>query len=142
MEPPSSNPLRPWPGNATLRTWLALVRPGDWLVAALALGLCLGAYPYFWQGGRAERAVVKRDGLVVADLPLDHPRQVTVTGALGPTVIAVEPGRARVQSDPGPRQLCVRQGWLARPGEVALCAPSHISLQIMGAQSPYDSLSY
>ena len=49
---------------------------------------------------------------------------------------------ARVLSDPGVHQYCVRQGWLARPGEIAICAPNQVSLQIKGRSEPYDSLSY
>jgi hypothetical protein len=57
-------------------------------------------------------------------------------------VILVEPGRARVAADPGPRQYCVRQGWLKRPGEIAICAPNHVSLQIAGRRSGFDSIAY
>ena len=65
-----------------------------------------------------------------------------VPGPLGTTRVAIEPGRARVVADPGPRQYCVRQGWLARPGEIAICAPNHVSVQIAGRTRAYDSLSY
>ena len=51
-------------------------------------------------------------------------------------------GRARVVADPGPRQYCVRQGWLVRPGEIAICAPNRVSIQIAGRTKAYDSLSY
>lgn len=123
-------------------SWRALLRPGDWLVLALALAGCIALFPLTWQSGIADKAVVKRDGQVVAELDLQQRREIKVDGAIGVTVIAVEAGRARVKSDPGPRQYCVRQGWLSRPGEIAICAPSHISLQIRGRTSAYDSLSY
>ena len=31
---------------------------------------------------------------------------------------------------------------LARPGEIAICAPNQVSVQITGRTSAYDSLSY
>jgi hypothetical protein len=61
---------------------------------------------------------------------------------LGATVIEIEPGRARVASDPGPRQYCVRQGWLDRAGAVAICAPNEVSLTMTGRKVDHDSLSY
>jgi hypothetical protein len=76
--------------------------------------------------------VVRRDGVVVAELPLTQARRIEVAGALGTSVIEVQPGRARVAADPGPRQYCVRQGWLTQPNAIAICAPSHISLSIAG----------
>ena len=60
---------------------------------------------------------------------------------LGTTLIAVEPAAPR-RSDPGPRQYCVRQGWLMRPGEIAICAPNRVSVQIAGRTKVYDSISY
>lgn len=121
--------------------WLTLLQPGDWLVmlaAALTVGL---SFTLLWQGGRADRAVVRVNGNIVAELPLNTSRLFIAHGALGPTVIEIQAGRARVQSDPGPRQYCVRQGWLSRPGAVAICAPSHVSLGLSGSTG-YDSLNY
>ena len=123
-------------------SWHRLIRPGDWLVLLLATTLTAASFPLFWQKGAAERAVVRQEGKVVAELALTAPRTLDVAGPLGTTVIAVERGRARVVSDPGPRQLCVRQGWLARPGEMALCAPNRVSLTIAGGRSAYDTLAY
>lgn len=128
--------------SAAAYPWLRLVRPGDWLVLLLATVLTAASFPLLWQKGAAERAVVRQDGQVVAELALTAPRTLAVSGPLGTTVIAVERGRARVASDPGPRQLCVRQGWLARPGEMALCAPNRVSLTIAGGRGAYDTLAY
>ena len=62
--------------------------------------------------------------------------------ALGVTIIEIQPGRARVASDPGPRQYCVRQGWLTQAGAVAICAPNQVSLSLTGRAADYDSLNY
>ena len=122
--------------------WLALLRPGDWLIVLVGAVLVGATIPIFWQGGLAERAIIRQEGRVFAEVDLRTPRQLEVSGPLGTTVIAVEPGRARVISDPGPRQYCVRQGWLMRPGEIAICAPNRVSLQIAGRTKVYDSISY
>jgi len=125
-----------------LRRWSSLLRPGDWLVVVLGLlGIAL-SLPLIWQGGGAEKAVIRLDGRPYAEYPLDRPRRVTVPGPLGPTVIEIAPGRARVASDPSPRQYCVRQGWLTRAPAIAICAPNHVSLALVGRKSSHDSLSY
>ena len=108
-------------------------------MAAVLVGL---SFPLFWQGGLADRAIIRQNGQVFADVDLRARRQLEVPGPLGQTLIAIEPGRARVLSDPGPRQYCVRQGWLMRPGEIAICAPNRVSLQITGRTKVYDSISY
>ena len=122
--------------------WLVLIRPGDWLVMLASLLLVGASAPLFWQGGMAERAIIRQEGRVFAEVDLRSKRQFEVSGPLGSTMIAVEPGRARVISDPGPRQYCVRQGWLVRPGEIAICAPNRVSVQIAGRTKVYDSISY
>ncbi|NJD26599.1 MAG: NusG domain II-containing protein [Betaproteobacteria bacterium] len=122
--------------------WLALVRPGDWLVFAAGVTAVAASLPLLLQGGYPERAIVRQEGRIFAEIDLRSRREVEVPGPLGVTRIAVEPGRARVVSDPGPRQYCVRQGWLARPGEIAICAPNRVSIQITGRTRAYDSLSY
>ena len=122
--------------------WLAYLRPGDWLVIAAGAVVVALTLPLLWQGGFAERAIIRQDGRIFAEIDLGSRREVMVPGPLGATRVAIEPGRARVVADPGPRQYCVRQGWLARPGEIAICAPNHVSVQIAGRTRAYDSLSY
>ena len=122
--------------------WLSLFRPGDWLTVIAGAALVGLTIPLFWQGGLADRAIIRQEGQVFADIDLKAKKQIEVPGPLGITLIAVEPGRARVVSDPGPRQYCVRQGWLMRPGEIAICAPNRVSLQITGRTKVYDSISY
>lgn len=119
-----------------------LLHPGDVVVLLAGIAGWLMLSISLWQSGPAEQAQVRRDGVLVAAYPLNEDRTITVDGALGPTVVRIEAGRARVMSDPGPRQYCVKQGWLTRPGEMALCAPNHVSLSLTGGQPAYESMAY
>jgi len=125
--------------------WRTLLKPGDWLLLLAAGVLVAASYPLLWRGGAADRAIVKRDGQIVTELALNAPRKYDVVGAIGTTVIEVQPGRARVLSDPGARQYCVQQGWLTRANAVAICAPNHVTLQLSGRgdqSGAYDTLNY
>jgi len=125
--------------------WRGLLKPGDWLLLLVAGALVAASYPLLWRGGVADRAIVRRDGQVVTELGLNVARTYALSGAIGTTVIEVRPGRARVLSDPGPRQYCVQQGWLTRANAVAICAPNHISLQLSGRGGDnrgYDTVNY
>lgn len=125
-----------------MKAWLVLLRPGDWMTVLLCAAVVVIAFPLLWVGGKAEHAVVRLDGKVVAEFPLSAPRRYAVSGPLGETQIEVAPGRARVLSDPGPRQYCVQQGWLTRPNAIAICAPNHVSLSLSGRDPSHDSLNY
>lgn len=122
--------------------WWALLRPGDVLVVLAGLLLCGLAVRALWQGGAPDGAVVRAGGQVVAEVDLARERFIEVPGPLGVTLIEIQPGRARVASDPGPRQYCVRQGWLTQAGAVAICAPNEVSLSLTGRAANYDSLNY
>ena len=122
--------------------WLSLFRPGDWLVVLLGLIICTVSFPLVWRGGIAEKAIIKRGGEIFAELDLSRNRRIDVPGPLGITTVAVEKRRVRVVSDPGMHQYCVRQGWLERSGEIAICAPNQVSVQVIGNKEAYDSLSY
>jgi len=122
--------------------WLSLFRPGDWLVVLLGLIICAVSFPLVWRGGIAEKAIIKRGGEIFAELDLSRNRRIDVPGPLGITTVAVEKRRVRVVSDPGMHQYCVRQGWLERSGEIAICAPNQVSVQVIGNKEVYDSLSY
>ena len=132
-------------GGAGHAPWLTLPKPGDWALLLAATVLVAASYPLLWSGGVADRAIVKRDGQLVTELALNAPRKYAVAGAIGTTVIEVQPGRARVLSDPGLRQYCVQQGWLTRVNAVAICAPNHVTLQLSGrsgGNGGYDTLNY
>lgn len=124
------------------RAWLGLIRPGDWLVILCGAALCAGSLAMLWQSGKPDGAIIRTGGKVFAQTGLSQKQVIDVPGPLGTTRIEIEPGRARVASDPGPRQYCVRQGWLTRPGAVAICAPNEVSLSLSGRGADYDSLNY
>lgn len=121
------------------------LRPGDWLMIAAGLAATVATTAAQWGRAAPTLAQVRLDGRIVAEIPLNGTHRVAIAGALasqGETVIEVEPGRARVVADPGPRQYCVHQGWLTRAGAVAVCAPSHISLQLAGPDSAQDTVAF
>jgi hypothetical protein len=119
------------------------LRLGDWAMLVLGSVGVGFSFQTFWQtDGLGEWAVIRQNGATVAELDLHTPQQMQVSGPLGETLIEISSGKARVASDPGPRQYCVKQGWLSRNGEIAICAPNQVSLQIRGRQKAYDTLAY
>lgn len=117
-------------------------RPGDGLVIALVAMGIWGSTRVLWSNDQAERVIIRAEGRPFAELRLDHPQRVAVPGPLGITEIEVARGVVRVAKDPGPRQLCVHQGWLSRPGQIAICLPNRVSIEVQGLKQRYDSLGY
>jgi hypothetical protein len=114
------------------------LRLGDWLI--LGAGVALVAGLAWRQSGSLEgRVVIRQDGEVFQESGLRLNRVIEVPGPLGISRVEIRDGRVRVAADPGPRQLCVRQGWIP-PGGQAVCLPNRVSVE--NAAVGYDTLNY
>ena len=113
-------------------------RLGDWLI--LFAGLALVSGLWMRQADSLEgRVIVRLDGKVAIETSLRLNRRIEIKGPLGVSRIEIRDGRVRVASDPSPRQLCVRQGWIP-PGGAAVCLPNRVSVE--NAATGYDTLNY
>lgn len=119
--------------------WL---KPGDVLVLACAALATAALFLHAWNKPAGHTVLVRAQGRLMLRADLAQDADYAVHGALGISRIEVREGRARVAADPGPRQICVKQGWLSRTGDAALCLANQVSLEIGGADRAFDSLSY
>ncbi|MFA6063270.1 MAG: NusG domain II-containing protein [Gallionella sp.] len=118
------------------------IKLGDWLTLLLG-GVCVVLLTLkLWSGDLADKAVIRSGGKVFREVALSKDQQIEVPGPLGISVIAIKDRRVRIASDPSPRQYCVRQGWLQQAGEIALCLPNQVSVELTGSHKRYDSLNY
>ena len=107
------------------------------LIAALLLAaLGLWALLRLTKPAGAE-AVVTVDGETVAVLPLDGDTVLNVGADRGfSNTVEVSDGRVRVRDADCPDRLCVRQGWLSRDGESAVCLPHKLTVTVRGGETP------
>ncbi len=118
------------------------LRPGDWLTLLLG-GLLVAALALkLWSGDAANKAIIRSGGKIFKEVPLSRDQQIEVPGPLGTSIVSIQNRKARIASDPSPRQYCVRQGWLEHSGEIALCLPNQVSVELVGSRKKYDSLNY
>lgn len=118
------------------------LKVGDWLVLFAGALFTLWLASFVWHGGAADKAVIRSGGKLFRELPLSRDLELEVPGPLGNSKISILNHQARIASDPSPRQYCVRQGWLKQAGEIAICLPNQVSLELTGSSKRYDSLSY
>ena len=118
------------------------IKPGDWVVFFSGALFTVWLAGTVWNGGTADKAVIRSGGKIFRELPLSQNAELDVPGPLGNSKISIQNHQARIAADPSPRQYCVRQGWLKQSGEIAVCLPKQISLELTGNNKRYDSLSY
>ena len=122
------------PGPARHRA----LRAGDILI--LTVGLVLVGMLWHRQADSLDgHVIIRANGQTFAEASLRLNRDIAVPGPLGVTRVEILGGRVRVAADPGPRQLCVRQGWIP-PGGAAICLPNRVAVE--NAAAGYDSLNY
>jgi hypothetical protein len=115
---------------------------GDWLTLLLG-GIFVALLTLkLWSGDLADKAIIRSGGKIFKEVALSRNQQIEVPGPLGVTIISIQDRKARIASDPSPRQYCVRQGWLQQSGEIALCLPNQVSVELAGSRIKYDSLNY
>ena len=118
------------------------IKIGDWLTLLLGSIFVMLLALKFWSGDLADKAVIRGGGKIFSVVPLSRDQQIEVPGPLGISIITIQNRKARIASDPSPRQYCVRQGWLQQAGEIALCLPNQVSVELTGSRKKYDSLNY
>lgn len=123
---------------------IAIPRPliGDWIILLSSLILIIFLFKTLWHTEVATKLQVRQGNKIYASYSLNQSRQLIVHGPLGDTKIAIENGRVRFVSSPCQNQYCVHQGWLTHGGQIAICLPNQMSIELIGQSPVYDSLNY
>jgi hypothetical protein len=109
------------------------------VVALLALGMAgaLLAPP----AARGAAVVVRVAGREVARAPLAREARVVAEGRLGPTEISVRDDAARIVAAPCGGKACIRMGAVSRAGQVIVCVPNDVVVEVEGAgEGGFDAI--
>ena len=99
-------------------------------------------FQQFWSFLPASKLKIRQGNQVIGTYDLNQTRELTIHGNLGDALITISQGKVRFKQSPCNNQYCMHQGWLSHAGQIAICIPNQISLQLMGAKTSYDSLNY
>ena len=115
---------------------------GDWLVIIISLVTVIFMFQLFWSTEQGSKLKIRQGDKIIGTYDLNQTRDLHIHGTVGDSLISIVQGKVRFKQSPCRNQYCVHQGWLSRAGQVAICIPNQISLQLIGAKSSYDSLNY
>ncbi len=121
-----------------------LIKPllGDYLVMLAGVALVVLLFKTLWQHEAAAKIIIRQGDHIYATLSLIQERNLVVHGPIGDSHIVIHQGKVRFASSPCNSQYCVHQGWLSQAGQVAICLPNRVSVELIGATKNYDSLNY
>lgn len=115
---------------------------GDWLVIVITAIGVIYLFQTLWSNTPASQLQIRQADKIIGTYDLNQTRELHIHGPLGESHISIAQGKVRFKQSPCTNQYCVHQGWLAHAGQVAICLPNQISLQLIGENKPYDSLNY
>ena len=91
-------------------------------------------------------AVIKLDGKVIQTIDLNGvkaQKQWKIYDKSGNyNLIEVFPGKIRVKDADCPDKICVKSGWLSQAGQMAVCLPHKLIINIEGKSNTVDSVAY
>lgn len=125
-----------------LGRWLAL---GDVLIVAAVV--TLSAFLITWsvageRDGSDLRAVVSVNGKEVEAVPLrGGAHELTVRGFQGESHVEVRDGRVRMEDSACPDKLCVKTGWISKPGQGIVCLPNRVVVEVKGGEGGPDAVN-
>lgn len=121
---------------------MSLLRPGDFLVLALAAALVGASYGMFWAPRvEGDTAVVSVGRGVSSEISLLADDTVPIKGLIGRSLLQVQDGRIRFVDSPCPGRYCVHTGWIDRTGQVAACLPNGVVVEIRGGEREFDAIN-
>jgi len=115
---------------------------GDWFLTIAGVIAVIFLFKTLWTNTPASELKIRQGDKVVGSYDLNQTRDLHIHGPLGDSHIRIDQGKVRFTQSPCTNQYCVHQGWLSRVGQVAVCLPNQISLQLVGKKKLYDSLNY
>lgn len=115
---------------------------GDWLIIIISSIVVVLLFLTLWTNTPASQLQIRQGDKIIGTYDLNQTRELHIHGPLGDSHISIEQGKVRFSQSPCTNQYCVHQGWLHRSGQVAICIPNQVSLQLIGENKSYDSLNY
>jgi hypothetical protein len=85
--------------------------------------------------GVGEQVNIHRDNQLLMTLTLNSDSITQVAGRLGDVKVEVKAGRARLLEYRSQRLIGTRTGWIKSSGEIAVCVPCGILIQIHGKKT-------
>ena len=115
---------------------------GDWIVIVSSLVFVLFLFQTLWSNETAAKLRIRLGNTVYGTFSLQQNRLLHIHGNIGNATIEIKDGKARFRESPCNTQYCVHQGWLNKAGQIAICLPNQLSLELLGAKKHFDTLNY
>lgn len=110
---------------------MRIIKKADFLIFAAAAVVCAALILAFSLTGKpGNRVTVKLDGEVYCEKPLDTDCEFTVASSGGYNIIKISGGKVSVIDADCPDGICVKHPAISRGGEIIVCLPHRLTVEI------------
>lgn len=126
-----------------------MLKKGDVILFSLILATASALYlgmNYFGKNSESQHKIliIKQKDKIIRSVDLDllsKAERIELKGNNN-NIILLEKGRARFESANCNDKVCVKSGWLTKPGDIAVCLPNYVTIKITGQKSDVDIVTY
>ena len=119
--------------------------PGDVFIvlAVIALSVFLISRSVAGAGGDSRlEASISVNGKEVRVVALaGETRKLAIDGYQGKSYVEISGGRVRMEDSACPDKLCVKSGWISRPGESIVCLPNRVVIEVRSGEGGPDAVT-
>lgn len=114
------------------------VKFGDFIIAFIVLlaATLIGLYYFMPKQGEAV-AVITENGGAVKEISLKNAVNSTFN-IDNKSTFEIKDGKIRFTQSTCPDKICVNTGWISKSGQIAVCVPSRIAVEIKGQKKEVD----
>ena len=114
----------------------------------LLLGIVVVAVGLFFlfqgqSGAENTVAVVKKEDQEIRRIQLtevEEPYEILIDDEFH-VILFVEHGAIQFQKSGCPDQICVKTGKISKPGQISVCMPARITVEIQGEEKEFDAVT-
>ena len=121
------------------------MKKGDYILIVLLILVSVGSF-FFMRApspGAKKTAIVKVDGKIVKEIPFTREnvgKLFVIESKYGRNVIEMEADRVHVIEADCPDKLDVKQGYIEREGEMIVCLPNRMTIEIREEKDDLDAV--
>lgn len=115
-----------------------LISRRDIIFILLILIASVAALIYGSTRETGKNAVIRSDGDIIMDIPLSEDGVYYPVGMEYPVTVTVSGGKIAVTESECTTKICVHTGYIGAVGEMIVCLPNKMTVEIVGGESEYD----
>lgn len=121
------------------------MKKGDYILIVLLILVSVGSFFFMRMpsSGAGKTAIVKVDGQIVKEIPFTQEnvgKHFVIESKYGRNVVEMEADRVHVIEADCPDKLDVKQGYIEREGEMIVCLPNRMTIEIREDKDDLDAV--